>query len=1525
MDKKLSNKDPLNYIDWSNQLQGNVDRSQEAYFAYLIGWYNLNSKLYPLEENKEEIKPQYVQLVKDLIFLLDDKEKDMFLSQIDYNNNEDLIYIIPYLARKLKQISQVIVQKREELKKNKIKNQIKGSVSGVEKILYQYILKNFTNKDYSWTKIPIPEIASTFPQLSSINNDFYIEIEELYDTNNYYDSDSTVDIDEYLSIEDLITKEPFQNLSDDELSGLVKTRFLNKIAKTPLSKVYDEYLNVLTLSSFNINENNLNQYSISINNQIEANKKYLGETVFALTAIKNNEINQPDYVLNMSFENGSNLFYWPSGDKLSNFSSLKNVYRPIKINESNLILNRSVSGSSYLNSDLLFAEKGGVLEAAWLQGYREIYTKDKMIVNLKSYDTSQFIFPWVGFDLNSRDLTFKQYKLNDFGNITFQKLNEKIRENVLESYYSNNLPNSACDDVYLNQTSLVKFGANAGYYSDTSDTITVSPSSQIFKVWNEKNSGTIERAFLYKFDKTDIYVKNGINDIHWPLESYDSKVNNLSLSLSADTCLPIILKTINPNNSMAGAVAGTSFDNSDVIYKLKENGGQAIEAAWLGASSIINLDQTKNNIQIYNKPAEICAEYIEGPIQPSLYMKMDSGEFTSFVWMDEDTPADQVFKYRPHSPDCPYGKSFPHDFYENQIYQNISPLNNGKSFPLIKTPCTCRSVYNSPIGIEGESPKDYNGMSDLLFADPQGLGVNFDYNTWRDTRNYTYKESPQFAFFKLNGNQDKTVGFGEGTWITGNKTPMILKTGRRYTYYRNNFRITPESNIKKPYLFVNYKYKTINVRCNPDNQDLVDLVILVDSSRTQYYSLEDVKGLVKKCCEVILNSENKKVQISLISFNSKGILMNYLTNDLDSLLSEINDIQIPPDYPDWFTNIADGLILSNRVLNTTNPQNNLCNFGDTTNLCRDLVNQIVNTSKLPKITNCPRANAAKRILIFSDGQETLNMGLADVYANLLKRNNIQIFSVDLGYFGLLNNVMENIASPNSYYNLQKYLFDTDFNVDKFIIDLANYVVGCFPATPLWCKAIKTPDGSWEGINEPSDMILNAGDYLAYDHRSNIRYITQRGSFNIPSLSFTINVKLDGWNYDTKNYNISAFGDYFGAKPFWGRTYFSNSSAFPIGGSERIMDEYVILKQPEVSNIILKNGYYITYKNQGDNLIRWEENLNFNAFYTDQEWKKLNINKDLSIFFDLLNTKKIDDYIIDGTNEKSDMALESYSSINPVKYIFYLAPQHTPFNYNENLFLLDRCGASYAIFLSGKAIIPTEPHKNLENRYYPTIANINFPSTFISNKHVGEYLLPNKLGVSFYVGTGYNITIDSLKTNELEENQIELLFLDPEKYGSRNRGLTKKDQASPVKINNVDNTWFMEPIGSGIAAGTTLNLRNNQSFTPYKTNYEINPDNQIGLNTQNENFKFWQFSFYDPFSKETDRYLFTNRNELILNNYFKYVDSLLTDIGIQTEWKTDIYGNDFGFFKGYGEETSDYILTENNLIIIAEFGFRLETE
>ena len=1517
----------LSYSDWSKSLGVYSDNSQARYLDYLTEWYREYNIKQNISNSQNIVKEQYIQLIKDLNFLFNSDEKDLFLSDINYDDPDDLVYVIPYLAHKLKEITQIISGKREELKNSKFKQGMIGSNMGLEKILYQYVLKNFTKKDYSFTKVPISPLTSFFPELSSISNDFYIEVEELYDTKNYHDMDPTVDIDNYESVLELKNHYPYDNLSDEDINNLILTRIFPRLAPTPLSKIFNEFLtSVPTLSTTTLSALSA-QYTAKTFNIIAANQKYLSESIYGLTAVRVIEANLPDYTINLDVAQGNNYFYWPSGDKIGDDAQIGNIFEPISINQSNLVNNRDVIGSSYRDADLIFTDKDGTLEGAWLRGTRTIQTTGDMSITLFGSDDRYFIYPFVGFDINSKNLSFKNYSLNDDSYILYQTLDSSIRKDLLNSYYTNELPNSAVNSMYLNQSKLVYGGGTAGKFSSLSDTIVKTPSANQQEIWSDELYGNVEKAFLFQFNKTDIPISKGINNILWPIMNYSNgqgSINNLPLTLDSETCLPVTIGSISPAQGMRGATSGNSFNTADVIYKVSDNtGNNPIEAAWLGAGNISQLDYTQNVIPVYATSAVNCAEFIDGPIQPSLSFIAQPGEYTSFIWMDQDTPADEVFLYREHAADCPYGESYPHNFYTNQDYQNPTPLNQNKNFPLNKTPCNCRSIYYSPLGHEGDSFEDYNGMTDLLFADPKGLGADFAFNSWVDTRNFTPYNSPQFSFYQLDGSMDKDVGYGLGRWKTGSGQRMILKTGRRYTYYRSPARIGSDNGNVMPYLLTNYAYKNITVNCPSGNAPRIDLVVLIDNSRTETLALNTIKTIAAAFCEYSIQT-NSDILISVISFAQTGLLLNYLTDNEASILSNINDIYPKTIYPDWKTNIYDALVLANNVLSINNPFGNNCDISDTSTLCKGLKDRILNFSNIPTITNCPRPDDAKKIIIFSDGQETVNEGSAVPYAQTLKSKGVEIISMDVGYWSDQNDTLELIASKNQYYNVQNYLLYGDYTIESFNRNISLSLLGCFPSVPAWCKATRNSAGAWEENFVASDMILNPGDYLVYVHRSTVSYvgINNNVSFTIPTISFTTNIKLNGWDYTTSTFNLSSFGEEYGARPFWAKTLVNSASTFGYGGQVTYYDDYVLVHQPNVSDIVLNNGCFLHYYNYGNKNVTWRENLLFDVTLSDQQWNKLIINLSFSNLTFAFNSDNLFDLIITGSDEPSDLTLESYSSFKPIRYNYFC--RNSAFRFSQDLYLLNRCNDSFVTFTTGSVLDAINPHLNLDNIHYPTVATINFPYNTVTQRDVGHYMLPNKLGVSYYLGRGYTMDIDPNSLTYIESISAERMFLDIKKYGPRNRGLTKKDQNSPVAITDIDNRWLFEPYSSGTKAGIIDNTINNQKMVPYQTNYEINQKNEIGLCHQNDDFQFWSKEYYAEWTDKA-RYPLSFRKEVLFSSYFNRMESLLTDMGDMSNWRTDVFGNNYGLIKDYNDPTQNHIKTERYVDTISEFHIPLVVE
>lgn len=1520
----LSTQAPLAFTDWIRYQNAiTPENEQNAYISYVQSWYEYQTASQNVTQNA--IQQQYVQLAKDLSYLFSNSEtSNPFLQNIDYNNPESLIYAIPFFAQKLRQIAVVLQNKRENVKRAKLKYNLIGSGEGLEKLLYEYILRGFTITENSITQVPASPLINYFPDLTAIKDNFFIELEELHDSNSYYDSDPSVPVQNYLNITQLTDNFPLSSFDDSMVNELLSTRFFPRVAETPLSNLFKAYtLSLPSLSTYTLSANPTNL----IFNEINISEKYLGEPVYGLTAIRLQDVNKPDLILDLPFTQGNNWFYWPSGNRVSDDTIFNDFLQPIPINDSNLVDSGATGGTDYTNSDLIFTDKNGLLEGAWLRGPHNEPQKNNMNVTINGAATRDFVFPFPGLVLNSKSLTFNDFAIDDTNsNAQLANLPAQTRINALTSYYSNTTPFTACNPIYLNQTNIINTtNAKSAEFSPEADNIIKKfniPSN--VQNYSENNYGQIEQAYLYKFARTDLPIQTGSTTIHWPIHTY-SQTDNTPLTITSDYCVPVTLGYLNPMYGMTGSIAGSDFNNSDVIYKLNSKNGDPMEAAWLGSDSVSSLDTMYNAIQIYNTSAVNCSLPIVGQVQSSCSFIANAGDKVSFIWCGVDTPADEVFKYVEHLPTCPYGKNMPHDLYSDQDYQNPNPINSTNSW----TSCICNSVNYSPIGNMGNSLMDYNGMADYLFADPHGLGSNFSLNSWVDTRGLDPNNSPQFAFFKIE-NGDDEVGYGKGSWKTGNGDTFILKTGKRYSYYRTSLRADFTSHATAPYFVINYQYS--DIRGLYQSQEAYDLVILIDVSRSESNNIQNIKSAVISTIDKILNNgNNSPVQISVITFGTYASQLSYLTKNYQNLELFVNQgTYVSNDSALYQTDIVSALSAAEFLLTTPVTLGGnaaaLASLNSVNTLCNNLNFYIYESVYgQPSVLNSPQiltnANAKQKIMIFSDGLENLfydgtvvpnpsnsfgNLNAVDV-ATLLKKKGIEIYGVnigDLSYQG--NDVIQKISTSDDYYfNLQSYLKSGDGDINNFVEYISQKLGYSISIRPTWYKAVRDSSGVWQSTDQLSDMVISPGDFIMYNHQGSTYYTCPTNTyanFSQPSISFTLNVKLDGWDYNTNSFDMNNIGANYGGKPFWAQVYTSPNPSnnfykgtMALGGQVRFYNGYVPFHQPEISSMILNAGDNIQYVRNSSSQIIWNQPLTFNVLVSTYTWNKLTFNETYSNLAEFLKTNPLDG-IINDTNIASQMTLESYSQFKPAYYNYYSL---SSFRYKENLYFSNRCLNSFITYNTAVAIQPLEPYAHLDNVHFPTVATVSFPSNAVSDKQVGEYLLPEKLGTSFFRGRGYTIELDNNSLSDIDAISAERMYLDIGKYGPRNRGLTKKDQITPTKITDISDAWIYEPYSSGSKAGVITDVLENQKLTPYQTSYEIYQENYYGLARQDDNFQFWTpNSNGNEVWNDQKNYPLTFQKMLPASEYTKRKSKLLTNMGNLNNWRTDIYGNDYGIYKQF---------------------------
>ena len=94
----------------------------------------------------------------------------------------------------------------------------------------------------------------------------------------------------------------------------------------------------------------------------------------------------------------------------------------------------------------------------------------------------------------------------------------------------------------------------------------------------------------------------------------------------------------------------------------------------------------------------------------------------------------------------------------------------------------------------------------------------------------------------------------------------------------------------------------------------------------------------------------------------------------------------------------------------------------------------------------------------------------------------------------------------------------------------------------------------------------------------------------------------------------------------------------------------------------------------------------------------------------------------------------------------------------------------------------------------------------------------------------------------------------------------------------------------------------KSLPPYQSKYEITQKNDLGLCRQGDDFSFWN-PVYPSVWDQSSKYPVTFRQELLASSYQARKDQLLVNKGVMTDWKIDIFGNNYGLFKVPGSTES----------------------
>ena len=183
---------PLSFFDFlkhTKQVASPVEFN-DTYNQYIHTWYELKGET--TQNISIKIRDRYVELLRDISLNFTTSEEKRFLSNIDFDNPQDLAIAIPFYSSKLAEICQFYTKKRDQVKYKIEENKAKGTIKGLEKSIFNTII------DYIFIDSNDDTYNTANTALSAIIKNLNIEVEELFDTySDYFNIDGDLSPENY--------------------------------------------------------------------------------------------------------------------------------------------------------------------------------------------------------------------------------------------------------------------------------------------------------------------------------------------------------------------------------------------------------------------------------------------------------------------------------------------------------------------------------------------------------------------------------------------------------------------------------------------------------------------------------------------------------------------------------------------------------------------------------------------------------------------------------------------------------------------------------------------------------------------------------------------------------------------------------------------------------------------------------------------------------------------------------------------------------------------------------------------------------------------------------------------------------------------------------------------------------------------------------------------------------------------------------------------------------------------------------
>jgi hypothetical protein len=185
----MNNNSVLSYKDWLKQTKNSSTllTPYQDYLDYVNTWYE---GTFGGKTTAELTADEYREFLLTLKIITTDEDVLTFIDNLNYSNPDEVETAIPYFAKNLRDIAKYISVKRDDAKYANSDYSFLGSNAGLEMEIYRSLLNAY-----------ISNSTLTSEELLALVESTSIEIEELYDDNEYMDKSPNKTADDYFDMD----------------------------------------------------------------------------------------------------------------------------------------------------------------------------------------------------------------------------------------------------------------------------------------------------------------------------------------------------------------------------------------------------------------------------------------------------------------------------------------------------------------------------------------------------------------------------------------------------------------------------------------------------------------------------------------------------------------------------------------------------------------------------------------------------------------------------------------------------------------------------------------------------------------------------------------------------------------------------------------------------------------------------------------------------------------------------------------------------------------------------------------------------------------------------------------------------------------------------------------------------------------------------------------------------------------------------------------------------------------------------